>query len=134
MPINQVVDIGYKIVEILREKGYNLYGLDEVITSSRSIKNMYRFYINIPNSTIKLHFMFCPDQPEVTAGLSNARKTGIWIGLIDEALVDEFLKAKNGEKSVFDNIQKILKFNFKKFEICDRCYFASFNKAGGASK
>ena len=48
MPVNQIVDIGYKIVEILRKNGYNLYGLDEVITSLEGVKNMYRFYVNIP--------------------------------------------------------------------------------------
>jgi hypothetical protein len=127
MPVNQIVDIGYKIVEILRKNGYNLYGLDEVITSLEGVKNMYRFYINIPTSrkcTITLHFMFCPDQPVVTAGLSNARGTGIWIGLIDEGLVDEFLKAKNGKNNIFSLIQKTLESEYSlstEFKICNRC-------------
>jgi len=127
MPINNNINIASKVVEVLQKNGYDLYGLDEV-TTGNGIRNMYKLYINIrPNSkncTITLHFMICPDHPQITAGLSNARKTGIWIGLIEESIVDELLKLAKGENNVFDSIKEILESKyelFTEFKICERC-------------
>ena len=127
MPINNIISIADKVAELLRRNGYNLYGLDEVITNG-SIRNMYKLYINIPpNSrrcTIRLHFMFCPDHPQIIAGLSDARTTGIWIGLIEETIVDELLKRAEEEDNVFNRIEEILKSEYNlstEFKICERC-------------
>jgi len=127
MPINNIISIADKVAELLQEDGYNLYGLDEVITNE-GIKNMYKLYINIPPSskkcTIRLHFMFCPDHPQIIAGLSDARTTGIWIGLIEETIVDKLLKRAEEKNNVFNRIEKILESKYglsTEFKICERC-------------
>jgi len=126
MPINNIINIANKVAELLQMNGYNLHGLDEVITNG-SIRKMYKLYINIPpNSrkcTIRLHFMFCPDHPQIIAGLSDARTTGIWIGLIEETIVDELLKRAE-EDNVFNRIKEILESEYElstEFKICERC-------------
>jgi len=127
MPINNIMNIAAKVAELLQNNGYNLYGLDEVITNE-GIRNMYKLYINIPpNSrkcTIRLHFMFCPDHPQIIAGLSDARTTGIWIGLIEETIMGELLKRAEEKDNVFNCIEEILKSEhklFTEFKICERC-------------
>jgi len=115
MPVNEQVEVGYFIIEALKNKGYELYGLDELLTNI-GIRNMYKLYVNFASSFITLHFMTCPDHPHLVAGLADARNSGIWIGLLDDRIKENL--------AIFNDITAMIKSNFNKdfnFSTCKRC-------------
>jgi len=93
---------------------------NELLSDNNNYDRYFRIYINIPNNSIMVHRIYCPDQKLNPSGVIEPRNSGVWLGYFrvpnnenPEEYINRLLNV------LIENLNFLRNMNFG---FCNRCW------------